>query len=806
MPRTSGNAQCCGRVCQRYGATGLSRKRARSKSTPEGASQKRASSRDGPIVPRTHLDEGTSRRRLADLFHDWLVTSWSEHDFGLDGMVELTNPFSENVAQRINTGKKFSFQLKARSDEPRPDGSFALGVEVTHLRYWLNTTEFVMLVRYDIPTGKLHYRWIDDGLIGELTRKNPGWHAQSTVTLIFDNEHDLLPACLPKIAEYASKRKRITRGHLAPGQFFELREAIANERDEFAKLAAAISSDSIAKGVEQATKLLERSCYVVAIAGPSRAGKSTLLNVLVGQDVSPVDVLPTTAVPMMVIPSADEQIVVDFVSGARQVFPLSLPKVAEFVAQDQNPDNVKGVKQIRIGLVNATLERGVAFLDVPGLDDLSPTIQRESSVVLATANAVVYVVDGSPMSTGGFALRRPDLDHLIRLGGGADRLFFVVNKCDKLTESERAKLAGYLTTQFEKYDVASSMPTPALLISSGEAAASRAEEKSTDSVAPLEAALWDFLVNTQTTGIDALKASSSLLAGLVEDAETLLRSRLLTIEDVTKLRARASIARDVLANLRPQMNQEKQRILAGTTRRLPESKTAIIVHLEQRLTSIPDDKPLPTDADVKRFLEDQARSAFTAEVEKIRVDLNSAATLAARALHDALGEIQDSVKRAKPAVMLPVPTVVVDDLTAPPSAAPIVGAVLGGIVGFLAGPAEAGILALLGLFGGLFVSTEQLRRRKIAHLLKVARRDYDHAFAVAGARLSEFIVESADALTHDVEGRGVAFIVDLQLNMRQRSDGLSTQDIAEVKRQLAALDPRRREITRLGEAIRRVSY
>ncbi|MFA5862540.1 MAG: dynamin family protein, partial [Candidatus Thermoplasmatota archaeon] len=669
---------------------------------------------DGPIVPRTHLDEGESRRRLGDIFGSWLCTDWHQHDFGLDGMVEITQPLAGASDQRLNTGAKFSYQLKARSDDPATDGSFALPIDVVHLQYWLRATEFVMLVRYDIKSKRLHYRWVDDDLVGELTRKNAGWHGQSTVTIAFRASHELTQAALSTIADHASRRKRITRGHLAPGEFFRLKDALAEESKAMRAIALTLRSDSIAAGVEQVTAQLERSCYVVAVAGPSRVGKSTLLNMLVGRDVSPVDTLPTTAVPMIVVPAASEYIRVDYLDGRHEMLPFSVETVASFVAQDNNPDNGKGVKLLRLGLVNADLERGIAFLDVPGVDDLSPGIRALTIAVLSTAHAVVYVVDGSPMAEGGFALRRPDLDELTRLGGGADRLFFVVNKCDKLDQPQREKLAWYLKTQFTKYGVEKSLPTPALLLSVQESARARRGELGDDSVKQLEDAMWDFLVNSQTTGIDSLRASCGLLAGLAEDATTLLRARLITLDDVTKIKVQMVTARTGLGNLRPQMALEKQRVWTNCQRRMRESEHAILEHLRTQLEAISEEKPLPSDNDVKRFLEQRAMAAFTHEAEMLRVELQTSALLATRTLNDALGDLQEGIKRSQPVVQLPVPVITVEHLTAPASAAPLWGLGLG-LIGFLAGPAEGAALALIGLFGGLFISAETLRRRKIQH-------------------------------------------------------------------------------------------
>ena len=720
-------------------------------------------------------------------------------------MVEITQPIGGGTTQRLNTGAKFSYQLKARSDSALADGSFSLPIDVTHLQYWLRSTESVMLVRYDVASGGMRYRWIDDELVGELTRKNPRWHGQTSVTITLQPADDLTPAKLDSIAAYASRRKRVTRGHLAPGEFFRLRDALALECASMGAISRELRSEAIANAVEQASAQLGRSCYVVAIAGPSRAGKSTLLNLLVGRQVSPIDTLPTTAVPMIVVPGAADEVRVTYNDGRDQRLPFSVETITSFVAQDHNPGNEKNVKLLTLSLVNADLERGIAYLDVPGLDDLSPAIQALTMSALSTAHAVVYVVDGSPMVDGGFALRRPDLDQLTGLGGRADRLFFVVNKCDRLDDAQRARLSRYLATEFGKYGVDKALPTPALLVSARESGLARTSAGASDSVRELEDALWDFLVNSQATGIDAMRGCCGLLAGAAEDARLLLNARLVTLEDVARIKMQMEVSRKALGNLRPQMELEEERVWANSQRRLQESERAILANLLQQLRSIPADQPLPKDGKLKRYLEQRAMAAFAQEMEMLRVELQSSALLATRALNDALGGLQENLKRAEPVVDVPAPTITVEDLAEPPSMAPLLGLGLG-LLGLAAGPVEGFALALIGLFGGLFISAETLRERKIAHLMKVAGRDYASGFNVAQLRLGEWIGASIEGLTSNVEARAFAFMLDLNRNLREKGAKLTTKDRAEVTRQLALLPPRVEALEKLQLDFRRIAY
>jgi ribosomal protein L31E len=127
-------------------------------------------------------------------------------------------------------------------------------------------------------------------------------------------------------------------------------------------------SDSLISGeVELVRRELEQARLNVGLFGLIKRGKSTLLNSLLGLEVSSMHVTPETAVPVYVdygdTPRAD----VYFADG--RVVSVAPEEVHFHTSQKHNANNVKGVMHVHQHVPVGFLRNGVRLVDTPGLDD-----------------------------------------------------------------------------------------------------------------------------------------------------------------------------------------------------------------------------------------------------------------------------------------------------------------------------------------------------------------------------------------------------------------------------------------------------
>jgi GTP-binding protein EngB required for normal cell division len=168
---------------------------------------------------------------------------------------------------------------------------------------------------------------------------------------------------------------------------------------------------AIARAAEQRHGFLGDT-VVIALAGGTGSGKSSLLNALAGHEVSGVGaVRPTTAEPLVWLPANPE------------------------------PGLVRLVDDLGIGRrVGHEHRLPVAVIDLPDYDSIEFEHRATVERLLPRVDAVIWVLD--PQKYSDRALHR---DYLVPLAGYAEQFLFVLNQVDRLDDAGRAAVLSDLT-------------------------------------------------------------------------------------------------------------------------------------------------------------------------------------------------------------------------------------------------------------------------------------------------------------------------------------------------------------------------
>jgi hypothetical protein len=158
------------------------------------------------------------------------------------------------------------------------------------------------------------------------------------------------------------------------------------------KAATAYGRTDLAERLAAAGERLEDRRVTVVVLGEFKAGKSSLVNAIVGADVCPVDVDLATAVPTIVEHAPEPVARVarrgpDDTITREDVDPLT---AAELIRADE-PDLVG----VSIGLPRRLLAEGVVIVDTPGVGGLDARHVAAALGVLSLADLVLYVADGA---------------------------------------------------------------------------------------------------------------------------------------------------------------------------------------------------------------------------------------------------------------------------------------------------------------------------------------------------------------------------------------------------------------------------
>src|SRR5690606_25132339 len=177
--------------------------------------------------------------------------------------------------------------------------------------------------------------------------------------------------------------------------------------------------------VEKLLKKIHQNEFIVAFTGHFSAGKSTMINALIGEQVLPSSPIPTSANIVRIIQS-DSEYAKDYYQQELPVLfqaPYSFETVKEYCHNEQ-------VLEIEISRTESLLPEGISIMDTPGVDstDDAHRISTESSLHLA--DIVFYVMDYNHVQS---ELNFIYTKKLLEYG---TNLYLIINQIDKHNESE----------------------------------------------------------------------------------------------------------------------------------------------------------------------------------------------------------------------------------------------------------------------------------------------------------------------------------------------------------------------------------
>ena len=184
----------------------------------------------------------------------------------------------------------------------------------------------------------------------------------------------------------------------------------------------------------------------VLLIGDYKAGKSSLLNALVEQDVCPVDADMATIVPTAVRFSSEPLARVyidadgpDEDNEEVQVHDVPVPEIADYITKVVREDG-SYVTSCEIGIDSPILAKGITLVDLPGAGGLDSHFGAQALVELATCDAVVFV------SSAAQELTQPELDLLKAAVKLVPRVVYALTKVDYYPEWRRIREldAGHL--------------------------------------------------------------------------------------------------------------------------------------------------------------------------------------------------------------------------------------------------------------------------------------------------------------------------------------------------------------------------
>lgn len=724
-------------------------------------SKKAKTKSSGKITQKKNLViEEAVLKKIDDIFYPCKIRRNKNLELNTDFQVEIINPLT-NSDKRLISGKVFEVLLISQQEKTNPK------FETKWLEKIQKSNSSSMII-LNINNDNLYYLWLDQGFYTTLRiNYKSDWMLKESIDIPLDLFTLLNKKEVAKIESYLVTLSPETKKSIKKGVFFDIRSQLKAEIEEFISYSSTNQIDISRLGFHNLLTKTINSIYTIAIVGPSRAGKSTLINSIIKENISPVNVLPTTGVPFTIQYGKVKETEVIFSDGTKQKGNATVQFLEKFIDQKFNPRNDKKVKFVTVSLNNEKLEKGLAFCDVPGLDDVNDEIRRISKIAVYSSNAIIYLIDTSPYKYGGFSLNTHHLSDLRELAPRMDRLYLVFNKIDVLDDKEIQDLKVYINNVLKENDLLKLLPNEPIFVSAKQSFESIKKKKSENKydIEVLESTLWDNLLKTNKNGLYNLGGLIYEFKEELSKLKNILSVKLIDSDKSDKLKTSINNVREQLRTLSSIGEQNRDGLLNWLKDYIQQSINDRLENLRYELKQIPVNAALPNSLAIKQYLETNAFSILTQIFDEVGIKLDILYSDLNFWVRKELSQIEivkdENYSLLKDKSRISSIIKPISDAFYPKNVPATINLLQG-----LLSTIEDAVVGIFGFLERLFVGKVNVRDKQIEQIVERARRSYWTVFNGVTNEFSHLVRTQYNLMIRQLKDRAEVYVNDInkQLN------------------------------------------
>lgn len=762
-------------------------------------------SRTSVEIPKSHRNEWKSKRNFQALIEEmgmYMPFEWAVRDYGIDGQVEITKPIKDSDSFRPES-KYFLIQLKSTEYSKSTAEAISFPIPVKKIIQWFSANLPVMFVLNDITNKSFYGIWVDERVITDLERKNSNWVNKKTVTLKLTAENNFEKLSSEQIRDYVLSWRAPLKKIIEPGTYFDLKDKTEENIKKFEETNGPFHFKSIFDVTKAMHLQLEQAIYRIAITGPSRVGKSTLVNALLKRaDISPTGFFQTTGVPIQILPGKDDIIKISFTDKQPVSKKFSYETIEEYASQLKNEDNKKNVSLVAIHLANRQLEHGVSFFDIPGLDDPDDNIYNYTWSTVSKANAILYLIDASSAEHGGFIFKSEYKKHILELGQSLDKIFLVFNKVNALTGNKLELLQERVQKDLQKLNLYDKVSNKIYYISADESLKIRLrKKKGTDSLEKLESDLWAYLLNENKVGLINLSLINTEILRSTDTFAGILNARMIDNAKRKQLEAALEDVRLKIPELYNIFRVKEAELKSAISKSLENKKYNILTNLENYLKSFPVSKELPDKKAIKNYLLQGVHQALNETNKEYIYLINNLKAVIDSWVEGHLKLVKDIIYGSSDQKTVDMEEI--ENFVSPSidlSTSFGLG-IVAGVIGFIINPPAAIWAGLSAFFGNLLISSDERRAKRIMKIMEEAAKRYTDQFKKMEDIYMQTASEHSKLISDYFSNKIHLFFEDLKFQMSKLTTPISNEEENLYAKAFTQLDDLRKGVQRTNKEI-----
>lgn len=212
------------------------------------------------------------------------------------------------------------------------------------------------------------------------------------------------------------------------------KERILNVLNAAENYYAQKGDENTVKNIQVQKKNLEENKFSIVVVGEFSAGKSTLLNAMMGRRMLPSFTQETTATVNFLRGKNEapnnEPGIVYYNDGTYGVLPDTELKTIEKFVSTKGENVASTVNHLDVYLDSEFLKDGVMLVDSPGLNGVAEGHKEITENQIKQSNASIFMFDATRPGS------KTDFDTLGNLRENVNKIFILLNKVDMIKEDE----------------------------------------------------------------------------------------------------------------------------------------------------------------------------------------------------------------------------------------------------------------------------------------------------------------------------------------------------------------------------------